>query len=65
DCEIMLYSSVENDSAMIHLGIKKDEDSGFYMPKTFFVEKVSEKKDDIYLAKQEEIATVVCGRILV
>lgn len=57
DCEIMFYSMVENDNAIIHLGIKKVEKLGYYIPKTFFVEKVSEKQDDIYLAQQEEIET--------
>lgn len=64
DCELMFYSKVKDDNAIIHLGIKKDENLGYYIPKTFFVEKVSEKQDDIYLAKQEEIQTTVLNRVI-
>lgn len=64
DCEIMFYSNVENDNAIIHLGIKQDEKLKYYIPKTFFIEKVSRKQDDIYLAQQEEIETTVLNRII-
>lgn len=64
DCELMFYSKVENDNAIIHLGIIKDGKSGHYVPKTFFVEKVSDRQDDIYLAKQENIETTVINRII-
>lgn len=64
DCELMFYSKVKDDNAIIHLGIKKDDDLGYYIPKTFFVEKVSDKQDDIYLAKQEEIQTTVLSRVI-
>ena len=37
ECEILFYSDVKDDNAIIHLGIEKDEE-GFYFPKTFFVE---------------------------
>lgn len=64
DCEIIFYSKVDNDNAIIHLGIKKDHTYGFHFPKTFFVEKVSCKDDDIYLSNQEEIETVVSHKII-
>lgn len=64
DCEIMFYSAVKGDNAIIHLGIKKDEKLRYYIPKTFFIEKVSDKCDDIYLARQEEIQTTVLDRII-
>ena len=64
DCEIMFYSMVEGDNAIIHLGIKKDEKSEYYIPKTFFVEKVSDKCDDIYIAGQKEVETEVLNRII-
>ena len=40
DCDILFYTKDEN--AIIHLGIKKDETLGYYIPKTFFVEKIGE-----------------------
>lgn len=63
DCEILFYSNAENDDAIIHLGIEKDNE-GYYFPKTFFVEKVSKKEDDIYIKKQEEIIVTVKEKIL-
>lgn len=50
-CEILFYSKVNNDNAIIHLGIEKGSGE-YYFPKTFFVEKVSEFKDDIYIREQ-------------
>jgi len=64
DCELMFYSKVKDDNAIIHLGIKKDENSDHYIPKTFFVEKVSNKQDDIYLANQADIETTVLNRVI-
>lgn len=63
ECEILFYSNVENDNAIIHLGLEKSED-GYYIPKTFFVEKVSIKEDDIYIKKQEEISVEILNRII-
>ena len=62
-CEILFYSKVEGDSAIIHLGIEKNE-NGYYFPRTFFVEKVSNKEDDIYIANQEEINVKIDKRII-
>ena len=62
-CEILFYSRVENDNAIIHLGIEKDID-GYYFPRTFFVEKVSEKEDDIYISNQENITVSVEKRVI-
>lgn len=64
ECDIMFYSKVKNDKAIIHLGIKKHSDEDYYIPKTFFVEKVSNKKDDVYLAKQENIETTVLNNVI-
>lgn len=54
DCELLFYSSVKNDNAIIHLGIEKGN-KGYYFPKTFFVEKVSEKEKDDYLKGQKDV----------
>lgn len=64
ECEILFYSNVEDDNAIIHLGIEED-DLGYYFPRTFFVEKVSEKEKDIYIAKQEEISVIVENRVII
>lgn len=63
DCEILFYSKVESDNAIIHLGIEKCE-FGYYFPKTFFVEKVSNIEDDIYIFMQEQISVQVSSRII-
>lgn len=63
ECEILFYSNVKNDNAIIHLGIEKG-DEGYYFPRTFFVEKVSNKEDDIYVKKQEEISVDVKNRVI-
>lgn len=62
DCEILFYDKVKNDNAVIHLGIKKDVHLGYYIPKTFFIEKVGDKQNDIYLAGQEKIAVTTLNR---
>lgn len=64
ECEILFYSNVENDNAIIHLGIEED-DLGYYFPRTFFVEKVSEKEKDIYITKQEKVDVTVENRVIV
>lgn len=63
ECEILFYSNVKNDNAIIHLGIEKGEE-GYYFPRTFFVEKVSKKEDDIYVKRQEEIRVEVKNRVI-
>lgn len=63
-CDIMFYSKAKNDNAIIHLGIKQDAQFGYYIPKTFFIEKVSSKQEDIYLSKQEEIEITVLNRTI-
>lgn len=64
DCDIMFYSKVKDDNAIIHLGIKENEITKHYIPKTFFVEKVSSKQEDIYLAQQEEIKTIALNKTI-
>ena len=63
ECEILFYSNVKGDNAIIHLGIEKS-DEGYYIPRTFFVEKVSKKEEDIYIKKQEDIEVKVKNRII-
>ena len=46
----MFYT--RNENAIVHLGIKEDETLGYYIPKTFFVEKIGEDGADIYIDKQ-------------
>ena len=61
--EILFYSNVKDDNAIIHLGLEKCDD-GCYIPRTFFVEKVSKREDDIYIKMQEEIRVEVLGRTI-
>ena len=62
DCEILFYSIVENDNAIIHLGIERGQD--YYIPRTFFVEKVDERDKDIYISQQEEIEVITENRVI-
>ena len=62
DCDILFYTKDEN--AIIHLGIKKDETLGYYIPKTFFVEKIGEDGVDIYIDKQEKIIATKKNRVI-
>lgn len=63
ECEILFYSNVKDDNAIIHLGIEKSNE-GYYFPRTFFVEKVSKREDDIYIKRQEEIGVEVKSRVI-
>lgn len=63
ECEILFYSDVKDDNAIIHLGIARDEE-GVYFPRTFFVEKVSRGEDDVYVKNQEKIRVTVKQRVL-
>ena len=63
DCEILFYSKVDNDNAIIHLGIQEDN-SGKYFPKTFFIEKVSNTGDDVFVANQQKITVTIENRII-
>ena len=62
DCDILFYTKEEN--AVVHLGIKKDELLGYYIPKTFFVEKMGEDGGDIYIDKQKKIEVIKKNRII-
>lgn len=62
DCDILFYTKDEN--AIIHLGIKKDEALGYYIPKTFFVEKIGAEGIDIYIDKQKKIIVTKKKRVI-
>lgn len=64
ECEILFYSQIEGDNAVIHLGLEKKADDSYYIARTFFVEKVNKVEDDIYVNKQEIIDVVVKQRII-
>ena len=55
--------AVDNDNAIIHLGIQEDN-SGKYFPKTFFIEKVSNTGDDVFVANQQKITVTIENRII-
>lgn len=62
--EIVFYSKVQNDNAIIHLGIDYDDNNSFYYPRSFFVEKKNLVEDDIYISSQEKIDVTVRNRII-
>ncbi|MGN0006348.1 MAG: PBECR4 domain-containing protein [Candidatus Gastranaerophilaceae bacterium] len=48
ECKILLYHKNENNKVIVHLGLDIDNDN-YYFPRTFFVEKISAEKADIYI----------------
>lgn len=62
DCDILFYT--RNENAIVHLGIKEDETLGYYIPKTFFVEKIGEDGADIYIDKQKQIIATKKNRVI-
>lgn len=63
DCEILFYSTYDN--AVIHLGLEKKERENYYIPRTFFVEKLSKDDNkDIYINNQEQIIVVKEKRVI-
>lgn len=61
DCELLFYSKYDN--AIIHLGIISQND--YYVPRTFFVEKLSgANSKDIYIENQERIVVTKENRII-
>lgn len=63
ECEILFFSKVEGDNAIIHLGLEKT-DANYYIPRTFFVEKVADISEDIYINQQIEIEVNVQSRTI-
>lgn len=62
DCDILFYT--RNENAIVHLGIKEDETLGYYIPKTFFAEKIGEDGADIYIDKQKQIIATKKNRVI-
>jgi hypothetical protein len=64
DCEILFYDNLQN--AYVHIGIKKDEDLGYYIPKTFFVEKITPNKNGMkYIENQKEIIVTKLDKVAI
>ena len=62
DCDILFYT--KNENAIVHLGIKEDKTLGYYIPKTFFVEKIGIDGVDVYIDKQKKIIATKKNRII-
>ena len=63
NCELLFYSKYDN--AVIHLGLEKDSEEEYYIPRTFFVEKLETVEDkDIYIDNQEQITVKKENRII-
>jgi hypothetical protein len=64
DCELLFFDEFER--AYVHIGIKKDEVLGYYIPKTFLIEKITENNDGLkYIADQQKITVKKVSRDLV
>lgn len=64
ESELIFYSHVENDTAIIHLGVECKTGASYRIPRTFFVEKVSSDLADIYVKNQEKIEVSIQNRII-
>lgn len=64
DCEILLFHKADKDNAIIHLGLTLNAEHTYYVPRTFFVEKVDEKSKDIYISQQRPIDVSIVNRII-
>lgn len=63
ECEILFYSTYEN--AVIHLGISREEKEDYYIPRTFFIEKLGKNENkDIYVDQQRQITATKERRII-
>lgn len=63
ECELLFYSMV--DHAVIHLGLEKDSEGDYYVPRTFFVEKLGkDQTKDIYIENQEQLMVIKQNRII-
>ena len=63
ECEILFYNAYNN--AVIHLGLEKKTDKDYYIPRTFFVEKLGKRGlVDIYVDNQEKITVTKKERII-
>lgn len=56
DCEFLFYDQYHN--ATIHLGIVYDEELSYYVPKTFFVERITASKDGLRFVGNQQVITV-------
>ncbi|MHB1652317.1 MAG: PBECR4 domain-containing protein [Desulfitobacteriaceae bacterium] len=55
DCEILLYDELQR--AYVHIGIKKDDVLGYFVPKTFLIEKITQNNDGLqYITSQQAIS---------
>ena len=55
---------MENDTAIIHLGLEQKTGASYRIPRTFFVEKVTSDIADIYVKNQEKIEVSVQNRMI-
>jgi len=63
ECEMLFYSTYDN--AVVHLGLEKEKQNNYYVPRTFFVEKLGKAGDkDIYIDNQEQITVSKVNRVI-
>ncbi len=62
ECEIMFYSTY--DDAVIHLGLEYSDAKNYYVPRTFFVEKMKNNPVDVYIQNQEKLVVRVDERVV-
>lgn len=63
ECKLLLYNTCDN--VVVHLGIEETENDGEFIPRTFFVEKISESiNTDIYICNQETVSIKMIEKII-
>lgn len=56
DCELLFFDIFQR--AYVHIGIKKDEKLGYYIPKTFLIEKITANNDGLKYVEDQQKITV-------
>lgn len=63
DCELLFYDQFKK--SYIHIGIKEDVDLGYYIPKTFLIEKITDFNDGLkYINNQQTITVKKINRMV-
>ncbi|KZM52533.1 hypothetical protein A3Q35_18200 [Aeribacillus pallidus] len=64
DSEILFYD--ECNKAYVHIGITYDENLSYYVPRTFLIEKITEKNDGLkYIKNQQNISVRKISKSLI
>lgn len=64
ECEILFHDTYNN--AVIHLGIELNSSGNYYIPRTFLIEKITDKNDGKkYINHQQSINVNITNRVII